>query len=355
MNPKYLQIGLLSFSLISAQTVFAAPKHSKGVQTAKAASTSEDVESTAPTATGMLPPPPPVLDAAFERQMRKAPTKAEKKALVESQKEIDKALVPLTPEQIQRTKELAQQNEKMTNWRAEPRKPRDRDVFWSVGSSGDTIRMAPGYNTTILFFNGQGQPIQVASPGAMVGDVDAIEPNVSGNAVVLTVLAPWKATNLTVFLQGVPVPVQFTLTSERDASNMDVDYQIRTRVMDNASVNLERKDTFNMDALLKLTNGLSAGNLVVLPVLSVEKGDPTNKLNWTAIQNNVGQFRVGPEGFTYVILKPGFSLVYPNVPNVLAALTGADRTQGYIVGGNNPRMFTVQDANGAMYRITIQR
>lgn len=354
MNPKYLQIGLISLTLVTAPSAFAATKSTQKAQAkAEAAAAKEEKEIAAETT--MLPPPPPVLNPSFQRQLRKPLSKEERASRVEAQKEIDKAMVPLAPEQIARTQVQALENEKQLNFRSEPRKPRDRDVFWSVGSVGETIRMAPGYTTTILFFNAQGQPVQVADPGAIVGDEEAIEPNASGNAVVLYVKKPWRSTNLTVFLKNVPVPVQFTLSSERDPAGTDVDYQVRTRIMDGAAVNLERKDTFNMNALLQLTNGLSGGNLVVLPVVSVEKGDPTNKLNWSQIQNNIAQFRVGPEGYTYVILKPGFKMVYPNVPNVLAALTGADGTQGYIVAGNNPRMFTVQDANGAMYRITVQR
>jgi hypothetical protein len=298
------------------------------------------------------PPPPPELKSEFEKKMREAPTAATEKTNISVQKSLDAALVPMTPDQIKHTKRLAIETEKLLQGRAEPRSPRDRDLFWSIGTGAHTLRLSPGYTTTILFFGPSGQRIEVAAPGAISGDKDAIEPNATGNAVVLTVKNPWRSTNLTVFLKDIPVPVTFTLTSEREADKAEVDYQVRVRVMDGAGASLERKDMQNMDSLLQLTNGLPSGNLATLPVLSVEKGDPSKPLNWIAIPNNVAQFRVGPEGLTYAIMRPGFRMIYPSV---LAGLAGADGTQGYIIGGNNPRVFTVQDKNGAMYRITLQR
>jgi hypothetical protein len=310
------------------------------------------VAPSAPAAATLPPPPPPAVDPIFEKKMRASTTAAESKSKVSTQKQLDAALVPLTPEQIKHTQQLALETEKLLQWRSEPRAPRDRDLFWSVGTGAHTLRLAPGYTTTILFFDAAGQRVEVASPGAISGDKDAVEPNATGNAVVLTVKAPWRSTNLTVFLKDVPVPITFTLTSERDASKSEVDYQVRVRVRDGAAASLERKDMQNMDSLLQLTNGLPSGTLTTLPVLSVEKGDPAQPLNWVAIPNTVAQFRVGPDGLTYAIMRPGFRMIYPGV---LAGLAGADGTQGYIIGGNNPRVFTVQDTNGAMYRITLQR
>lgn len=307
-----------------------------------------------------LPPPPPVLDQQLRKDLaasRKLDSE-KRSGVVEKQKELDRALAPLTPEQMLHVQKLARDNERLVNSSVSgaPRKLVDRDLPWSVGLGSQKVHIGVGYSTTLLFFDSQGRPVPVSTtPGAIVGDKDAVEANSTGNAVVLYVAQPWRSTNLTVFLQDVPVPVQFSLTSDR-AENVPVDGQIRVRIVDSNSANaLERGDMQNVNSLLQLTNGApGSANMSVLPVLSVEKGDPA-RLNWTPIVNSLAQFRVGPDGLTYVLLKPGFKLLYPNVPNVLSSLRGADGTEGYIVGGNNPRMFTVQDQNGALYRINVQR
>ena len=307
-----------------------------------------------------LPPPPPVLDQQLRRDLASSRKldKDGRAAIVTKQKEIDKALIPMTPEQIRHTQQLAQENERLVNSSVNgpARKLIDRDLPWSIGLGSQQVHIGVGYSTTLLFFDSQGRPVPVSTtPGAIVGDKEAVEANSTGNAVVLYVAQPWRSTNLTVFLQDTPVPVQFSLTSDR-ATATPVDGQIRVRIVDSNSANaLERGDMQNVNSLLQLTNGApGSANMAVLPVLSVEKGDPA-RLNWTPIINNLAQFRVGPDGLTYVLLKPGFKLLYPNVPNVLSSLRGADGTEGYIVGGNNPRMFTVQDQNGALYRINVQR
>ena len=314
-----------------------------------------------PKASGLslLPPPPPVLDNELRKDLQQSKKlDSDKRAIVvEKQKELDAVLTPFTPEQILHMQKNAREIEKVTNSgvNGKARNLIDRDMVWSIGAGSQKVHLGPGYTTTLLFFDGTGRPVPVAPAGAIVGDKDAIDANATGNAVVLYVTQPWRSTNLTVFLMNVPVPVQFSLTSDRD-SNVDIDGQIRVRIVDaNAASSLQRGDMQNVNALLQLTNGApGASNMAILPVVSVEKGDPA-RLNWTPIVNNIAQFRVGPDGLTYVLLKPTFKLLYPNVPNVLSSLTGADGTEGYIVAGNNPRVFTIQDQNGALYRITVQR
>ena len=112
---------------------------------------------------------------------------------------------------------------------------------------------------------------------------------------------------MTVFLNNVPVPVQFSLTSDR-GSTRPIDGQVRVRIVDaNAANAIERGDMQNVNALLQLTNGApGSSSMAVLPVLSVERGDPSNRLNWTRVSNSMAQFRVGGDGMTYVLLKPGF-------------------------------------------------
>lgn len=303
------------------------------------------------------PPPPPVLDKNYEKQLKASAklSTSDKKLRAENQKQRDEILTPLTLEEIRRTKEKALEAEKITNFRGAPNSMAPRDIPWSIGSNAPVLRMAPGYTTTVLFFDASGQPLPIAQAGAITGDQESIDANSTGNAVVLYVKKPWRSTNLTVFLTGVPVPVQMTLTSERDATNMELDYQVRVRVSNNISGSANIKDTYNMDALMKMTNGLGGQtSLSPLPIKNIEKGDPS-QLNWVPVSGNIGEFRIGGDGLTYVLLKSGFKLLYPAGPVVLATQTGPDGSQGYIVGGNNPRVFTAQDSNGATYRITLQR
>ena len=303
------------------------------------------------------PPPPPVLDAKYEKQLKDSAklTASDKKTRAESQKQRDDILTPLTLEEIRRTKEKALEAEKITNYRGTPSTKPPRDIPWNIGTEAPVLKMAPGYTTTVLFFDAAGQPLPIAPAGSITGDQESIDATSTGNAVVLYVKKPWRSTNLTVFLNNVAVPVQMTLVSERDATSMDLDYQVRVRVSNGVSNQIGIRDIYNMDALMKMTNGMSGQtSLIPLQVKSIEKGDPS-QLNWVGVSGSVGEFRTGADGFTYVLLKTGFKLLYPSGPVVLATQTGPDGSQGYIVGGNNPRVFTVQDNNGASYRITLHR
>ena len=307
-----------------------------------------------------LPPPPPVLDPQLRKDLRASQKldDDQRGAIVNKQKDLDGQLAPLSPEQIEHIQRNARNQERAINSsiNGTPRKTQDRDIPWSVGLGSQDVHLGPGYVTTLLFFDSQGNAVPVSQTGAIVGDAEAIDVNSTGNAVVLYVKQPWRSTNMTVFLNNVPVPVQFSLTSDR-GSTRPIDGQVRVRIVDaNAANAIERGDMQNVNALLQLTNGApGSSSMAVLPVLSVEKGDPSNRLNWTRVSNSMAQFRVGGDGMTYVLLKTGFKLIYPNVPNVISSLRGADGTEGYIVGGNNPRLFTVHDSNGALYRITVQR
>jgi hypothetical protein len=220
------------------------------------------------------------------------------------------------------------------------------------------IHLASGFVTTILFFSADGSPLPLASQGSIVGDDEAVDNTSVGNSVVLYVKKPWIASNMTVFLKGVPVPVQMTLTSELDAAQArSVDYQVRVRIVGGAGSEtaVDRPDIQNMDALMRMVNGMKpTGTFLPIPVQSVEKGD-ASRLHWTVIRSYVGTFNVGPEGATYVVFRPGLKLVSPSGAQIVGQMTGADESVGYVVSGNNPRIFTAVDANGAMFRVTLQR
>ncbi len=306
-----------------------------------------------------LPPPPPLMDRTLQKELANTRKldKEGRDAIIEQQKNVDRALEPLRPEQMRHIQRNAQENERILNEANGPaRELISRDISWSMGAGAKPIHLGVGYTTTILFFDGQGKPLPVGATGAIIGDVKAISPTVAGHALVLTVNQPWKPTNATVFLQNLPVPVQLSMTSDRGAGTA-IDTEVRIRVMDNhtAGQTVSQGDTQQVNLLLQMTNGAPASNaLTPLTILSTEKGDPNN-LRWTRIANNVAQFRQGPDGQTYVMLRPGMKMLYPNTPNIVSSVTGADGTEGYVVSGNNPRMFTFQDQYGAMYRVSLQR
>lgn len=304
-----------------------------------------------------LPPEPPKMNPALLEKLRKGPDREEQKAIIERQKEITSTLTPLTPEQINEIQRRAAEDERQINSSTTIKRiTESRDVYWSVGSPTPELRMSPGYGATVLFFNQAGQPLTIAEAGAVVGNDDAYEANVTGNVALMRVKKPWQPSNMQVFLNGTMVPVPLKITSDRNGKD-PIDEQLRVHIIDSTSgTSMDRPDTQNVNALLQLTNGAPglANKFNLLPVASVEKGSPNN-LNWTQISANVAQFRIGTDGMTYVLLKPGFRLLYPNVPTVLSSLAGADGTQGYIVQGNTNRIFTLEDRNGALYRVTVQR
>ena len=305
----------------------------------------------------LTPPPPPVLDKEFLRSLKKDPNPEEKRDRAEAYQGQSEKAFPMTQEEIALTKKKIVEQERMLTYKGAPRKPRSRDVSWSVGGDSPTVHLAAGFTTTILFFDASGQPLVLAPQGSIVGDGEAIDNTTTGNAVVLYVKKPWVASNLTAFLNGVPVPVNLTLTSELDAQNAPaVDYQIRVRVQSSGGAqSMNRKDAHNMDALIRMINGVKpGGNFQDLVILGIEKGDPS-RLSWAPVRFPVGSFHIGPEGHTYAVLRPGLRLVYPTGGSVIAEQTGADESKGYIVAGGTPRVFTAVDANGAVFRITVQR
>lgn len=346
-----MKIKILSTLIIGAFTinsVFAADK----TEDKKA---SDPVVVKNPGLHSAIPPEPPGVNPEVVKKLRdESLTSEDLKNKREDYINRKKQINPLTTDEA-----IAHTNDgldalKALQYRAVP-SANFRDITWSIGSPAPVINMSPGFGVTIVFVDAMGNPLLYKEQGAVIGDKKAIEVSTVDNNAVLSVIKSWRSTNLISFLEGVPVPVTLTLTSEYDPLKVPVDYMVRIRVLDSVSSNMVNKaDKQNMDVLIQLSNGvpISTANLGFLQTISLEKADPSDRLNWTQVTGNIAQFRVGPEGNTYVVLKPGFKL--HNTP-ILGMMTGADKSTGYIVGGNNPRLFTISDQNGALYRITVQR
>ena len=140
-----------------------------------------------------LPPPPPLMDRTLQKELANTRKldKEGRDAIIEQQKNVDRALEPLRPEQMRHIQRNAQENERILNEANGPaRELISRDISWSMGAGAKPIHLGVGYTTTILFFDGQGKPLPVGATGAIIGDVKAISPTVAGHALVLTVNQP---------------------------------------------------------------------------------------------------------------------------------------------------------------------
>lgn len=307
-----------------------------------------------------LPPPPPPVDKEYLSEIRRGlHIKPEERSdRIEQFTGQVRSNFPVSVEEVTVLRQRAAENQKAITTRGVPKKAVSRDISWTIGSDAPTIYLATGFVTTLVFFGADGAPLPITEKGSVAGDEEAIDNTSVGNAIVLYVKRPWVSTNLTVFLQGVPVPVQMTLTSELEASAAKtVDYQVRVRVIGSggalAAANMA--DMQNMDSLMRMVNGLRPeGAFMPVQVATVEKGD-SSRLKWSAVRAPAGTFSTGPDGNTYAVLHPGLRLVSPSGPTILGQMKGADEANGYIISGAQSRVFTAVDGNGSVYRLTLKR
>ncbi len=117
-----------------------------------------------PSNTLVLPPPPPVMmdkDLQTDLRASRKPDAEKRTALVEHQKDLDKQVTPLTNEQIKHIQQRSKEIERLENGSdtTTPKKFVTREVTWSVRSPSIHVQMAPGFTTTLLFFDPSGKPL----------------------------------------------------------------------------------------------------------------------------------------------------------------------------------------------------
>lgn len=264
--------------------------------------------------------------------------------------------IPLSAEQIRNYKSTLSDTSKAESERNAPRNARIRDVTIRAGSSEiNKIFMAEGMSTLISFYDAGGNPINITLPGAVIGDKDSIQQTSLENNVTLNVLRPWRSTNLQVPLEGQfgnKLFIPFTITSEKDPSAIDdVDYQVRVRIVTGAPKTLDKKDSYDMNTLIGMVNGLKLGQTTPLQIAKAEVRRETG--DWMGSVANFASFSIGNDGFTYLVLNPGYKLT--KNADVLASQIGSDGSSGYIIGGNSPRIFNIINQDGAWYKITLNR
>lgn len=304
--------------------------------------------------------PAPELDKPFVEKLQAAtkPTQAAKDAAVTSvQTTVAPIIAPATPEEIRVTKELVRQSERIENERQLPLHTVTRDVYWTVGDQPPVVNLLRGFTTTLVFFGSGGQPLILNAQGIKWGDSEALNPEVYMNTVTLTVKKPWRVTNGTLFFNDFYVPMNITFLPAADDMSDTVDYQVRIHVLPKVEARElapNRPDMHDMSLLLKLISGLTSSDdkLTPLTIASVEKADINGGIRWIPIRADVAQVFLGSDNRTYVVLRPGLAL---KGADYLALQPGPDGSMGYILAGNQPRVFTAMDTVGGAYRIIVQR
>ncbi len=276
----------------------------------------------------------------------------------DSSKKFEDALkeeVPLSAQQVTKTRSIMDEVSRAEAERLAPRNPRIRDITVRVGENKlNKIYMSEGMSTIVSFYDANGNPLNVNLPGAIIGDKKSISNESMENKVILSVQKPWLSTNLQVPLEGVPDFIPFTVTSEKDPSAIDqVDYQIRVRLITGAQKVIDKKDTYDLNTLIGMVNGLKIGKMAPINIMKSEvKMDASS--NWLNTNTTFASFHLGNDGLTYLVLDPGYKLVRNT--DILASQIGSDGSSGYIIGGNNPRIFNIiNQSNGAWYKITLSR
>lgn len=264
--------------------------------------------------------------------------------------------VPLSAEQIRDFKNTLSNTSKAESERSAPRNARIRDITIRAGSSEiSKVFMAEGMSTLISFYDAGGNPLNITLPGAVIGDKDSIQQSSLENNVTLNVLRPWRSTNLQVPLEGPfgnKLFIPFTITSEKDPSATDdVDYQVRVRIVTGAPKTLDKRDSYDMNTLIGMVNGLKLGQTTPIQIAKAEVRRETG--DWMGAVANFASFSIGSDGFTYLVLNPGYKLT--KNADVLASQIGSDGSSGYIIGGNSPRIFNILNQDGAWYKITLNR
>lgn len=316
-----------------------------------------------------IPAPPPrdgalyapAIDRESLKYLRQKTVREKEEQLEKAKRELDAIMeseLPQSPEEIRVLRERQEVDQQARNYRGVPKSAGLTDPVWATGDPPLTLNLSHGYTSTVLFYDQNGKPlsVQAAPAGAHVGDKSAYKATAIGHAVSLDVLKPFVSTNMNVWLDGVHLPVPFTLRSHVNPEKVTVDYQVRVRIITSTAKSVpEANDKHQMSALLKMVSGLGGtANHVALPVERVEKS-PTGAsgLDWVAVSRSLGQFFAGTDGRTYVILPAGYELRTPT--SVLARQAGGDGTLGYILAGHMPRVFTVTDSIGNYYRIIVRR
>jgi len=140
-------------------------------------------------------------------------------------------IAPLTPDQIQRTRKTVDDVDRATNGPLQPVSPVTRSIAVSLksGERPPTIRVAPGWISTLTFSDVTGQPWPVlavtnGNPGAY--DVKSSGPEGNTNIITISSKMAHVASNIAITLVGAKVPILMTL----DPTAANVDYRVDAQI-----------------------------------------------------------------------------------------------------------------------------
>jgi intracellular multiplication protein IcmK len=138
-------------------------------------------------------------------------------------------VLPMTPEQINRLKQLFNETQYAA---ASPAVPPAKPVTTSVAvnlapsATPPVIRLGAGFVSSLVFMDATGQswPVEAYS----IGDPTAfnIQWDKKGNTLLVQAISFYKRSNLAVILKGLETPVMLTLLSGQEA----IDYRVDLRV-----------------------------------------------------------------------------------------------------------------------------
>lgn len=141
---------------------------------------------------------------------------------------VSKAL-PMTPEMIQRLRQIYDGTQDAIHFRAPVAPVVDADIVsLEPGEAPPTLSVTPGVASVLAFFDASGQAWPIS--GYVVGNDENFQVLRLGqeqqNFITITPLVPGGWTNLVVSLEGQETPVVMTLSVERDRVHYRRDIQV---------------------------------------------------------------------------------------------------------------------------------
>jgi Protein of unknown function (DUF3625). len=142
-----------------------------------------------------------------------------------------RTIAPLTPDQIRKVRRTQDEVDKAAGAPLQPIVPSTRSIAVSLksGERPPTIRVAPGWISTLTFSDVTGQPwpvLAVTNGNPLAYDVKSSGPEGNTNIITISTKMAHVPSNIAITLVGAKVPILMTL----DPSTGDVDYRVDAQI-----------------------------------------------------------------------------------------------------------------------------
>lgn len=142
-----------------------------------------------------------------------------------------RTIAPLTPEQVQKTRKTLDDVDRASNSPLQPVSPVTRSIGVSLksGERPPSIRVAPGWISTVTFSDVTGQPwpvLAVTNGNPSAYDVKSSGPEGNTNIITISSKQAHVPTNIAITLVGAKVPILMTL----DPTPSNVDYRVDAQI-----------------------------------------------------------------------------------------------------------------------------